>query len=235
MTEIVFGKSAQGTMKYMGIAPADLYGFSLGLSMGDLKDKAYPDLTELKNRLEQGEPVRLWHSEKNPEEACGFHWLLTQLKELEAAKLYAVSLPDHFPLPDGTIMTCNDWGSVTPEDWAPLLEKKIPLLPAQRIGASMHWQELEQENAPLRAIVNGLLVSVPEDFYDHFLRKELEKQPETFLEAHLIGKVMGSYQLGIGDALLHQRVENFIEKGLLEVISPAEGAPLRRLLRKTQK
>ena len=48
MIEIVFGKSACGTMKYIGIDPTDLYCFSFGLSMGDLAEKEYPDLSELK-------------------------------------------------------------------------------------------------------------------------------------------------------------------------------------------
>ena len=39
MMEIVFGRSAYGTMKYMGITPADLYCFNFGLSMGDLTKK----------------------------------------------------------------------------------------------------------------------------------------------------------------------------------------------------
>lgn len=237
MIEIVFGKNAYGTMKYMGIHPADLYCFSLGLSMGDLAKKEYPDLTELKTRLEQGEPARLWYSEKSPEEYCGFHWLLSRLKELETAELFAAALPAHFPRPNDCFMTCSDWSGVTPEDWMPFLEEKTPLLPAQRMGAYLSWLELEQENAPLRAIVNGSLVSVPADFYDHFLLSELEKQNDDFMEAILIGKVMAHYQLGLGDILLHQRVEALIEEGILETVSPAEEGkpPMRRLLRKTQK
>lgn len=234
--EIVFGKSAYGTLKYMGFDPTDLYCFELGLSMGDLNKKEYPDLTELKARLEHGEGLRIWYSEKSPEEACGFCWLMAELKEPEEAALYAVPLPAHFLLADGCVMTCSDWGGVGPEDWAPFLEEKPLLLPARRVGASLRWQELAKENAPLRAIVNGNLVSVPGDFYDHFLLRELEKQEGDFPEARLIGRVMGIYGLGIGDVLLHQRMEAFLEKGLLTVISPAEeGKPAaRRILRKTQ-
>lgn len=237
MLEILFGRSAWGTMKYMGIAPADLYCFSLGLSMGDLTQKDYPDLTELQSRLEHGEPARLWYSQKNPEEYCGFCWLMAKIKEIEAAKLYAVPLPDYFELPDNCIMTCSDWGGVEPERWKPFLEQKTPLSVGQRVFAAMHWQALEAENAPLRAVVNGSLVSVPADFYDHFLLRELEKMPETFKEPLLIGNVMGSYQPGIGDELLHQRINTLLEKGILEILSVAEeGKPsARRILRKKQK
>ena len=75
------------------------------------------------------------------------------------------------------------------------------------------------------------------DFYDHFLLSEVEKQNDDFMEAILIGKVMAHYQLGLGDILLHQRVEALIEEGILETVSPAEVGkpPMRRLLRKIQK
>lgn len=57
------------------------------------------------------------------------------------------------------------------------------------------------------------------------------------MEARLIGHIMNTYQLGIGDELLHQRIEAFIEKGLLQVISPAEEGKLylRRILKKMRK
>lgn len=237
MMEIVFGRCAYGTMKYMGIAPTDLYCFNFGLSMGDLAKKEVPDLTEMKARLNQGEALRLWYSPKSPEESCCFCWLMAQIAEIKAAEVYISLLPPYFELPDNCTMTCNSWGEVEPERWAPLLEEKIPLPVGQRVWASMHWKELEEENAPLRAIVNGSLVSVPADFYDHFIRRELEKQEDTFMEARLIGHIMNTYQLGIGDELLHQRIEAFIEKGLLQVVSPAAEGKLylRRILKKMRK
>lgn len=124
-----------------------------------------------------------------------------------------------------------------PERWAPLLAEKIPLPAGQRVWASMRRKELEEENAPLRAIINGSLVSVPADFYDHFIRRELEKQEDPFMEARFIGHIMNTYPFGIGDELLHQRIEAFIEKGLLQVVSPAaEGTLyLRRILKKMRK
>ena len=237
MMEVVFGRSAYGTMKHMGIAPADLYCFSFGLSMGNLKEKGYPDLSELKTRLEHGESLRLWYSKKSPEECCGFYWLMAQLKDIETTEIYTVSLPEYFELPDNCTMSCSDWGGVEAEHWKPLLEQQNIFPVGQRIFAAMRWRELEQENAPLRAVVNGSLVSVPADFYDHFILRELEKQDGDFMEARLIGNVMGIYQLGIGDELLHQRIEAFIQKGLLEIISPAEEEKpvVRRMVRKIQK
>jgi hydrogenase maturation factor HypE len=57
------------------------------------------------------------------------------------------------------------------------------------------------------------------------------------MEARFIANIIGICQLGIGDFLLHQRIEAFIQKGLLAVVSPAEEEtlPMRRILRKIQK
>jgi hypothetical protein len=65
-----------------------------------------------------------------------------------------------------------------------------------------HWAELQKENAPLRAVINGRLQSVPENFYDDFILREIALEKNEFHEANLIGRIFGKYQLGIGDGWL---------------------------------
>ena len=91
------------------------------------------------------------------------------------------------------------------------------------------WKELQRENAPLRVCLNGGLQSMPENFYDSFLLRELERLPEEFLEASLVGNVLGRYQLGVGDGWLALRIEAFCREGLLEVAQ--DGPGIRRRLR----
>ena len=42
----------------------------------------------------------------------------------------------------------------------------------------MKWNQLQNENAPLRAMLNGKLQSVSEDIYDSFILREIAEQPE---------------------------------------------------------
>ena len=70
---------------------------------------------------------------------------------------------------------------------------------------------------------------MPENFYDSFLLRELERLPEEFLEASLVGNVLGRYQLGVGDGWLALRIEAFCRQGLLEVVQ--DGPGIRRRLR----
>lgn len=39
------------------------------------------------------------------------------------------------------------------------------------------WMELTEDNSPLRAVVNGELVGVPEDFYDFLILREITEAP----------------------------------------------------------
>lgn len=101
----------------------------------------------------------------------------------------------------------------------------------------MKWVQLQNENAPLRVMLNGKLQSVSEDIYDSFILREIEEQPEQFRMALVIGKVLGKYQLGISDVWISKRIDNMIENGILEIIqdSPKGEANYRRILRKRMK
>lgn len=46
------------------------------------------------------------------------------------------------------------------------------------------------------------LVSVSENFYDDFIIKEIDAQKKEFMEAQVIGNVLGEYAFGIGAVLL---------------------------------
>ncbi len=55
------------------------------------------------------------------------------------------------------------------------------------------------------------------------------------MEAQVVGRVLGKYRLGIGDAWVALRIEQFVQDGLLEpVTQPAQGEPAyHRILRKS--
>ena len=92
----------------------------------------------------------------------------------------------------------------------------------------------EAENFPLRAVMNGKLMSVPETLYDVFIYREIDSCNDEFSEADVIGSVLGKYNLGIGDAFIAFRIEQFIRDGLLEPVTEPEPGDIlyRRILRK---
>ena len=87
----------------------------------------------------------------------------------------------------------------------------------------------------MRAVVNGRLCTVPADFYDSFLRRELAAQPEEFHQGQVIGAILGRDLPGISDCWLALRMEVMLQSGELEAVTaaPEDGLVYHRRLRKT--
>ena len=174
-------------------------------------------------RIAAGEPLRIWYSNQ-PDEMCGLHWFMAQLVRLEmpCENISVVRLPEWEVDGNGAVGRPSGWGSVKPGDWHRYLDLQEKVTRELCKGLAGHWQQLQKENAPLRAVLNGQLVSVSETIYDEFILREMEAEDEVFHEAMIIGRVLGKYNLGIGDAWVALRIEKMIREGLLE---PATEAP----------
>ena len=262
--EVVFSNNACGGLKCARLSNDGVYDFNLALSVGDISEdvpgplrrealralefstlslpgveewiaqcaaSAAASLEDLLRR--RTAPVRIWYSSQ-PDELCGLCWLLSCLDGQEERPVSLVRLPRYEQRDDGVLVSYNGWGELRPQEWKRFLALERPASPALIRAAANRWKELQAENAPLRAEVNGRLSSVPEDFYDGFLRRELARMPEEFRESELIGNVLGRCRLGIGDGLLAGRIEAMLSAGELEPVTQAEaGVPsYRRVLRK---
>lgn len=203
-----------------------------------LLDTSRKSYTTLLERAQNGEPIRIWVG-REPDDVCGLYWLMEQLRPIGFEKLDVtiVELPMWETRPDGCVIQYNGWGEVEPYHLGRMasLGKKLPTNYLR--GLANRWRELQQENSPLRAVINGKLVSVPETLYDTFILRELDAQDSEFREGVLVGQVLGKYQLGIGDGWIALRVEQFIKDGLLiPVTSPPPNAPIyHRILKKTKR
>lgn len=250
----------------LGGNPADVYGFELTLSIGDLSEDTpgvrrqqalehlygvYPkdtgqtaaqellrradaDFKEVRARAAAGEAIRIWYSNQ-PDELCGFYWMMAQLIRWEClGPVYAVPLPEWETDGEGTVRRMLRWGEIAPGEWHrySALQRFVP--PALRQSCADDWRLLRKENAPLRAVLNGRLASVPETLYDGFIRREIAAEADVFHEAKLIGQVIGKYGFGIGDAWIALRIEEMIRAGELEALAePEEDMPLyHRFLKK---
>lgn len=156
-----------------------------------------------------------------PDDACGLAWLAHTLRPLglEKVSVTQVVLPDFWERPDGTVIRWNSWGEMEPWMWGRLAQTGRQLPANVLRGLAGTWQDLQKENAPLRAVVNGRLMSVPEDWYDPFLRREIAARPAEFSAAQVVGTVLGKYQLGIGDGELTCRLEAMVQGGELQQVT----------------
>lgn len=202
----------------------------------EIYTEAVEGLRKIRDRLyDDGETVRLWYSDQ-PDEMCGLYWFMSQLGQwqITAEKIFTVKLPSWEYSENQDVVRKNSWGEVLPGEW-------YQYLPMQKIASSAFinscvswWKTLKEENAPLRVVLNGQLVSAPEDIYDSFIVREISIQDNEFQEAMVIGNIIGKYQLGVGDAWIAKRIEKMIEAGKLECVTePLTDSPLyHRTLKK---
>ena len=184
---------------------------------------------------QKGEDVRIWYSDE-PDERCGLCWLLAQMADLsQRGRIQLVKLPAWELVEVGAMVRRSSWAEMVPERWADHLSLQQVASDALCAAMAAEWYDLRRDDASLRAVINGRLRSVPADFYDHFILREIADLPEEFQQAVAIGRVLGAYQLGISDGFIAQRMQEMIDKGLLEpVTQPKEGEPAYyRILRKT--
>ena len=79
---------------------------------------------------------------------------------------------------------------------------------------ALEWERLREENAPLRAVVNGRVMGVSEDFYDPVLRRCLTEKPQKV--ANVLGQALVQLS-GVGDWLLARRLRAMVEAGTVRV------------------
>jgi len=174
------------------------------------------DLERAKAAAKAGEKIRIWVSDA-PHAACGLRHLLWEIRDCDCP-VSVIDLPKHCPEGDGTVISYTDWGEVQPGHFARFLPLERALDQGVRRVLAHEWADAVKENMPRRAVVNGKLLGVPEDFYDHLLRRHIPDGP--FRMARLIGDTLGHHPLGVGDGWYALRVRAMIDRGELKVIEP---------------
>lgn len=185
---------------------------------------SYMQMQKLKIYLEAGESIRIWYSDA-PYSRCGLYHLCNILNCYEN-EIYLVKLPEYV-VHGKTICFYKNWGEVAAEEFAGFLSgERIVSKEELRMYASL-WNELVEDNSPLRAMVNGKMIGVPEDFYDFMILNRITTKP--IKECRLIGDIIGHNQASIGDWWYAKRIQHFIEEGLIKVLEDAE-KPCARLI-----
>lgn len=227
----------------LGGSAADVVCFSLGLWYGSIEEpvlgekrkQALADLFLLekgddaaqqrlekimqardgmRRRAEEGEPIRVWYSD-DPNDRCGICWLAAEMESWNAVPpVFAVKLPE-FCEEENTTVHYRGWGEVGVEKLHRFLPLQQQLSNEDLHALAAEWKSAQKQNMPLRVVEQGKLQSVPADYYDAVIWQELDKQPEEFPEAHLIGAVVG--RLAVSDNFVALRLEELIEQGKLQI------------------
>lgn len=188
------------------------------------------DLQKLHAAARSGMRIRIWTSSA-PYSACGLHAVCAWHMDTDC-DLRVVTLPPYWQSAEDEMVFCSHWGEVAPNALHQFIPRERPVSSAEKRMLGSRWRELIMENAPLRATVNGRLLSVSEDFYDSFI---LQNIPDgEFYMASLIGTVLGKYRLGVSDSWLAARIDQMIEDRRLIAVDSADAShPYDKRLRKT--
>ena len=186
------------------------------------------DMEKLLSAAKNGTPIRIWKSNA-PYSTCGFHFVCHLLRNIDC-NISVVSLPEYNPISENEIAEYSHWGEVEAGKLYQFLSLEKQLTEIEKRFISDHWHELMEENAPLRAILNGKLTSVPENFYDFIIMNNLPGN--DFIMAGLTGRLLGEYRLGISDSWYALRIEKMIEENKLIVVDIDPSHPYGKVLRK---
>lgn len=180
-------------------------------------DKYESELQRLKDYLEQGEAVRIWYSDA-PYSRCGFCHICHLLSQYEN-EVCVVKLPGCV-VRDNCVINYSNWGEVAAEEFAGFLSYKKILSQEEIHMYALEWTDQVNENSPLRAVINGKLIGVPEVFYDFRIWQRITDKPEK--EARIIGDILGTSQIGVGDWWYAKRIEYHIRQGNIRVAKDSE-------------
>ncbi len=190
-----------------------------------LCDSYCAEMERLKTYLADGAAIRVWYSDA-PYSRCGFYYLCTVLQKYQN-EIHIVKLPEYKVRSDNSMISYSNWGEVAAEEFAGFLtcEKKLSREEIQMYA--MLWNNLQEDNSPLRAVVNGKLIGVPEDFYDFLIWKRITRKP--IKEARLIGDILGYHQLGVSDWWYAKRIDYFIQTGKIKIVEDSENKYARTI------
>ncbi|EOS60574.1 hypothetical protein C815_01246 [Firmicutes bacterium M10-2] len=194
-----------------------------------IKDSIYSyveNVDRLIAAAEKGEEICIY-SENSPGDVSGFIFVCSLLDPYDIGLQY-VELPQIVHNPDYTTLFPS-LENILYEyfDYVLSLKVEVPYFDVNYY--STIWESLKNENSPLRAVVNGQIMSVSEDIYDFMILNRFEVSK---YESRAIGEIIGIYQQKLSDYLLADRIQKLIEKDALTVLEDNE-LPYNRLLIKT--
>lgn len=175
------------------------------------------ELLRLKKFLDNGEKIRIWYSDA-PYSRCGFYHLCQILKSYEN-EIRVVRLPEHIVW-QKSIVAYKNWGEVAAEEFAGFLSYEKSLSKEEVRMYAFLWSDLVEDNSPLRSVINGKLLGVPENFYDFQIWARMTEKPVK--EARLIGEILGYSQISVGDWWYAKRIEYYIQQGKIRIVEDSK-------------
>ncbi len=169
---------------------------------------------KIKNFITAGHDIRLWIS-NTANNRCGLYWMCSFLQNY-TNKLSIVVCPG-FEYDDVTNKASEkrNWSAYS-NPWfvSEFISTARVVCEKERAAYSKRWEELVKENAPLRILIDDVIVGVNEDFFDSSILSFVDVEPKS--QNSIMGKMLGKWQCG-DVFFISKRIEHLIESNKIEV------------------
>jgi hypothetical protein len=145
--------------------------------------------------------ITLWVSRDGASDLAGFLWWLSHAADREVS-----------------IVESSYLGILGVAEMLDLLDTAIPLSSERRSSCLAQWQQLQAENAPLRVIEAGKLISAPITYFDAQLlgHATAHWQKMAMIVALTLSDFADAQVYQTGDLVLGARLADLAEEGVLE-------------------
>lgn len=173
------------------------------------------NLRDVIDRTQSGEKICIWNAQ-SASSKCAFYCLVYFLQSAPC-DILSVELSGN---PVSGSFVDSSWSMVDPDDVAKLSKRVRLLSTEERSEIVCKWKKLISENADLRILSGGDVLSVSQDYFDSEILKyapiEQEKMP------NYIGEVMRWCKHPLSPLFIRERIFHLIEKGDLVLLDCPE-------------
>lgn len=184
----------------------------------DFFDRQQNDIKELLDFAKTHEHIRFWRS-REPHNLCAFAYTCYLLSNINCDITY-IDLPEHM----------SSWSFVPSNKYCEYLHLEEKLDLNTKFFYINKWIELKNENASMRAIVNGSLTSVDESFYDWFIFSSINEDGSMI--ADVIVNISNDYRLGISPHLIYLRIMAMVNANKLQLLCFDSSDPFKSFVKK---
>lgn len=123
----------------------------------------------------------------------------------------------------GGIACFSTVNEVSPNLMSYFYKHRRQLTETEQAQLMTDWKRMQEENAPLRAMVEGNVQSVPADFYDEVILSGITEAEMP--AAHAVGRAIGELDRKtgnrVGDMLIFSRIRALAQAGKIEIVQDA--------------
>ena len=132
------------------------------------------------------------------------------------ADVYAVRVPERIrDKEDGKYHLAYETGYMDPDLVGRIVETGVKLSSEEIALYAEEWERLKQENALLRTVIGGKIVSVPLDFYDPLIYQYVPKEPATEKSVYTDAIINMPY---VDLSWIISRIHKMIDSGYIKVV-----------------